>query len=711
MGKLFEELKHRKVFRVAAIYAVVAWVLIQVADTIAPMMNLPESAPRFILFVLAILFPVALFLAWAYEVTPEGVKADTSIQVIQSTTSSTDRNLIYAILVLVLLVAGFQAADRFSVGDEVNSNASTTLSSPTPGTGNGKVTRALINLGSMQRRPIENLFTDFDFTPDGTKLVYSSYANGNSQLHVRSLDSLDSRSIFQSRTISAFSPKVSPSGEEIVFITSRGTLYRMPITGGTPTRISSEKGHAGYAWLDNQNLIAAQLGIYAAGFVSLRLSDGAEEPLALEGEIEGSQYRNPQLLPGNEFLMYSIQVANSNNPHVGIADLSSHQSRILLQDAFAATYVPSGHIVFMRGNDLWAVAFDLDNRAVVSQEVLLIRGVENYSQQMFAVYSISPTGQLLYVPGGDQFSALSNSELVKIDDAGQESVIDLPPQRYTDYQISPDGSQLAMTVNEAGGRDIWVYHLQRGTLSKVTFSGDSRNAIWSVDGESLLYEDGSSGRGLWKIKANGLGLAEQLIATPGRAIPRAISPDGSKLVFRHEPGGSGGFNLNMLSFANAEVSQQVLIGSEFDEEGAAISPDGSWLAYSSTESGRDEVYVRPFPNVDDDKIQISSDGGGEPQWSADGSTLFFIDDSETALVSVPVSFESGFSFGLPTTLALVPAGRADSPTYTIFPDSKSVLIKRNTGADGSSQSGSRIVNAVIVENWLEELKRLVPVPE
>jgi len=308
MGKLFEELKRRKVIRVAAIYAVVAWLLIQVADTIAPMMNLPESAPSLVLFLLIILFPIAVFLAWAYEVTPEGIKAETGNQPQQSISPGIDRKLIYATFALVLFAVGFQVADRFLFNDQ---QAATQPPATAALSQNSPVIRFDVSLSENDElylggvsstnigRPSQ---TSLALSNDGNMLVYSGWEEGpdgrSSRLYRRRLDQERAEPI--PGTEGGSGPFFSPDDEWIGF-NSRGggqrALKRVSMRDGNIETIVADTFRMWSAtWGDDGNIV------FSGDIRLFRVAASGGEPEAIADPRTPNsvftRYVKPHLLPG-----------------------------------------------------------------------------------------------------------------------------------------------------------------------------------------------------------------------------------------------------------------------------------------------------------------------------------------------------------------------------------------------------------------------------
>jgi serine/threonine-protein kinase len=285
---------------------------------------------------------------------------------------------------------------------------------------------------------------------------------------------------------------------------------------------------------------------------------------------------------------------------------------------------------------------------------------------------------------------------------------DLRPYRHP--RLSPDGQRLAISIDEAAGNnDVWVYDLTRGTASRLTFgsSWDER-PIWTPTGEQIVFVSYShEENGLFLRQADGTGQEERLTTNPGSNFrPEAFSPDGASLLFRVNSGGAGGLDFSIQSLAMTDDSTpQTLIDTDYYDGSSAVSPDGRWIAYVSGETGRDEIYVRPFPNIDDGKWQISTDGGDEPLWSSEGRELFY--RTNDSIVAVSVDGDPTFSAGVPTTLFTGAfAGFGDQPSYDVSRDGQRFLMLKAV-----AQPIESLTTIAFVDNWFEELKRLVPPSE
>ncbi len=347
-----------------------------------------------------------------------------------------------------------------------------------------------------------------------------------------------------------------------------------------------------------------------------------------------------------------------------------------------------------------AVPFDLAALEVTGDSVPVVQGVRQ-TPSTVVDYAISDNGTLIYVPSTS--TGGPNRTLVWVDRKGQEEPLAAEPQGYQFPRVSPDGSRLAISVIESEGEDVWIYDLEREILTRLTFDpATDHNALWTPDGQRIVFDSGRDGTAhnlYWKA-ADGTGQVERLTTSPNNTGAYSFSPDGKSLVHR-DAGTTSPWNLHVLSM-EGEFSSQPLLDSEFAEQSAAISPSGHFIAYQSNESGQSEIYVRPFPDVDDGKWQISSDGGIGPVWAPGGQELFYRNGD--AMMVVDIKTEPAFTAGSPVVLF---TGRytiwGGFVNYDISPDGQRFLMIKEVDEEEGQQDQ---INVVL--NWFEELKRLVP---
>jgi Tol biopolymer transport system component len=280
---------------------------------------------------------------------------------------------------------------------------------------------------------------------------------------------------------------------------------------------------------------------------------------------------------------------------------------------------------------------------------------------------------------------------------GVEEPLGVEGLGYRHPRVSPDGTRLAVSMLDSGGGwDIYIYDLDRGTPTRLTFDPAYESGpLWSADGETVVFRSVREGGGIFRRRADGTGDVEPLITGSPTAAPFSLSRDGTVLVFG-ETATDTRDDMYTLSLESGS-SPVLLLQTEFDEEHGALSPDGRWLAYTTDEAGQEDIYVRPFPNVNDRKWRISTEGGREPLWGRDGSELFY--RGSNGVTRVRIETEPTFRAGTPELLFEGPYARFGGVTYDLAPDGRFVVIR--TGESTSTQ-----INVVL--NWFEELKRLVP---
>jgi serine/threonine-protein kinase len=264
-----------------------------------------------------------------------------------------------------------------------------------------------------------------------------------------------------------------------------------------------------------------------------------------------------------------------------------------------------------------------------------------------------------------------------------------------------------------GQGGVWIWDFARGTLVPLTLGAIGNFSLWEPDGQHIIFEmsrdDAPRVTNLYRRAVDGTGVDERLTTSAHPQRPNAISPDGTRLVLE-ELMPSSTYNFMLLSLTGTPRVEP-LLQTSFDERNAAISPDGRWMAYESTESGQSRIYVRPFPNVAGARYEISSAGGRTPAWAPDGHDLFFV--NRTSMMTVAVQLTSTFSAGNPAKLFDAPGilldGRfgasSTNRTYDVSRDGRFLMIKEDTG---SSEDHASPASMIVVQNWFEELKARVP---
>jgi len=384
------------------------------------------------------------------------------------------------------------------------------------------------------------------------------------------------------------------------------------------------------------------------------------------------------------------------------------RERHILTKGLLARYVAPGYLVFLRADGaVLAAPFDQDKLKLTGSAVPLFEGVmvKTFGS---ADIAISATGTLAYVPGLAT-SGGGNAELVWVNRDGAITPL-TPPMAYNpsanlSLSLSPDGSRVAIDViGAAAPPDIWIKQLPSGALSRLTFQTSyAFRPRWTPDGLSVIYIAvvDSGQQAVWKKKADGSAAPELLWRVPRWGIAEAsLSSDGQWLVYRVN-GDSANRNVYGVRPGRDTVATPLLTD-RFNEEAPALSPDGKWLAYSSNESGRSEIFVRPFPNTAGGRWQVSTTGGSAARWSHSGRELFFEAPSGD-LMAAPVTPGPTFASGAPTRLFPLTGGLIASnvvPLYDITPDDRKFLMVRLAAVNQAPGAGQ----LVVVDNWFTELR-------
>ena len=484
---------------------------------------------------------------------------------------------------------------------------------------------------------------------------------------------------------------ISPDGQRLVFYRiDTSTLLVVPIAGGPAVQLGEcPSACRGGTWNGDTIVFGSTNdGLY-------RISDtgggAAEQISALDVSANEISHLYPEFLPDGRSVLYTRWSGSLNTSQVAVLDIETQTSQILGPGS-TPSYLASGHLVYAYAGSLWAAPFDLDSGSVAGAAELLVQGIQVNSGGL-ALYAVAGDGSLAYVPGDTQSGAVPGW----LGESGWESLDVGIGDGYEQPRISPEGSRVALKITTGieGESNIWIYEDGRG-LDRISFGDADHGAVWSPNGQQIAF---SSTGGLYRTAANGTGGAVAILEDT-EALPFSWSGDDELIVAYEEE--TRGWNIGMIRIGQSDVIEP-LLDTGFDEFAPALSPDGRWLAYVSNQSGREEIFVRPYPDVQSDRAKVSPTGGVSPVWTADSSDLFY----RQGFSIMGVSFASLQDFGNAEVAHTGWYSEGSERQYDVAPDgNRFSMVSLNGLVPGQRQSQS----VVFVENWIEEVKARVPVP-
>jgi serine/threonine-protein kinase len=570
-----------------------------------------------------------------------------------------------------------------------------TVSTPAPRIFMGPGTEALsLNLGGFGDSIV--------FSPDGSQLVSVVTEGDSTLLEVRAVGQLEGRRLAD--TTGAHQPFFSPDGQWIGYFAEG--LRKISVSGGASFALADTRVNRGGTWSEDGTIYYTPH--VNSGILKIPANGGEPEEVSVLAEDERS-HRWPHLLPGGKHLLFVSQKpeVSFNDGVIEVLDVATGERLPIYKGGSAPRYVPSGHLVFVREGTLFAAPFDPDDPQPLEQPAPVATGLEFFAGAGGVNLTYSPDGTLLYLTG------TSFNLVTTIERLGESGAVEISGEEdeYRAPALSPDGRRLAVDFRsgEADQRNIWVLDLERGTRTRISFveGNVSANSVWSPDGRWLYFSSGSTDlRTLFRVPADGSGAAEPIENSLGNAMLltiTSISPDGGTLFLHAVNPDKGSFDVFAHSLESQETTE--VVSTDAFDGFPSISPNGRWLAYQSQESGRSEVYVRPYPDTGG-RWQVSVEGGDTPLWARDGSGIYFRTNDGIQFVSATEGDRS-LSLGRPT-LAF-PASRTEYQSnrtarmFEIAPDGDLIMF---AFADARADTETR---QMIVFNWFEELKRLVPV--
>ncbi|MCL4522996.1 MAG: protein kinase [Acidobacteria bacterium] len=546
-------------------------------------------------------------------------------------------------------------------------------------------------------------------SPDGTRLaLVAQDAKLQRQIYVRNIDQLQATPL--AGTDGARDPFFSPDGTWIAFFAG-GKLKKISVQGGAAVTLCDAPAPFGGSWGENDAIVFAPDSRTALFRVSS--AGGKPEPLTKLDQSKGElTHRWPQVLPGGEAVLFGLQMPVSlvDEGNIVVQSLKSGERRTVVEAGTYGRYVPSGHILYAHRGNLFAVPFDLSRLEVTGPRAPFLERVVFASLIGGAQYSFSNTGSFVYVTGESQ---ASKSVVDWMDRAGKFQPLQSVPADYVNPRISPDGKQLSLNVIEGGSADVWVYDWARDTMTRLTFDpGNDIAQMWTPDGQRIGFASNRGGaQNLYWQRADGAGEAQRLTESKNTQFAYSWTPDGKTLAF-HEMDPVTGNDIWVLPIDGDEKSgwkpgtPQLFLKTPFAEATPFFSPDGRWLAYQSNESGRNEVYVRPFPGGDG-KWMVSSEGGILPRWLRSGKELFYLRPEDNRIMVVNYREVDG-SFQADKPVLWSPGQFADlggRPNYDVAPDGKRFAVLRFPEGKENAEKNDKFV---LILNVFEELRRRVP---
>jgi serine/threonine-protein kinase len=534
-------------------------------------------------------------------------------------------------------------------------------------------------------------FQGLALSPDGSMLIVRARdEDGNEMLQVRSFDTFELEPLANSE--SGWLPFFSPDGQKIGFF-AMGQVRTVSLHGGLARTITdTNEGFSGGVWLPDDTIVFAGLESNVLFRVS---ADGGEvETIEVDGVGDDFILTSPALLPGGKAMLCGVR--RGSRFDVAAFGLAERKLHVVAENGFTPVWAASGHVLFQQGvnGPLVALPFDPDRLVATGPPLPVLSDLGARVSFQVRMFSVADDGTLAFIP---RVQRPDRASLVWLDASGQESSIAEIDRVADTPRVSHDGTRIAFRA-PAPDCDIWVHDLRRGTTTRVTREGDNHGVAWWPDDRRIAFARVEPGAdwGVLSASSDGAGNVERHSESViQRGWLSSISPDAKHMLAAGRAMGTNS-NVELVSLEDGKV--RTLLDSRFDEEGATFSPNGRFIAYSSNDSGRNEIYVQPFPALDT-RTQVSNEGGSEPVWSRDGTKIYF--RRGRTLFAAEVQTSPVFSAVRPVKVleADFATAAVGMPGYDVSPDGKRFAVFRSTVGQGQ-------VEVKVILNWFEELKAL-----
>jgi serine/threonine protein kinase len=520
------------------------------------------------------------------------------------------------------------------------------------------VSRDMLPLGSPQ--------PCLAISEDGRLIVAAIERDGATWLYRRFLDQPEGEILEDTR--GGYDPQISPDGEWISFMQG-SALMKIGVRGSRATRLAELPNVFGHTWVSNDKIIIAR----AEGNELVQVDAEGGSVVPIESGDRWHQFFWPSRVPGRQAVLFSSVKEAGNSGETGryqvsLLDLETNQRTTLGTGGTMPRLLPGGPLLLVRKGQVMAAPFDIENPAAEVRPSVALEGVQ--VETWVGHFAVAENGTVVYVPG----EWLVGNELVWDDGRGGVEPLEFPLIRYGDYELSPDGSRLAIGVGDFAESRIWIYDLERGSRRLLTTEDHGVLLTWSPDGERVAY--GSNRGETWQLQVGTVGSNapptvlyesdQQLSAYAWHQDVGILINIGTD-IFRIDPGRPG------------EVEE--LVATEATDWGPDISPDGRWFAYTSDESGRYEVYVRASNS--DRSFTVSLDGGEEPIFSEDGKTLYYRDGNRFYATPIIEASADGTRFraGRPEVVVEGAYANVFGLSYDVGPDGRLLVLRTDGGTE------------------------------
>ena len=497
---------------------------------------------------------------------------------------------------------------------------------------------------------------------DGSLLAYTAErTDGKTQIYLRALNQLEATPI--SGTENGGGPFFSPNGQWLGF-EADGKLRKLPISGGTPVTICDLSNLRGATWGPDDTIVFATRD---SSLLRVPASGGSPTPITRAERTWVHRY--PTFLPDGRHVLFTeydsthlgYEADADETRNVAVVDIQTGSRKVVMRSAWYGRYASTGHLLFIRDDVVYVAPFDSKRLEVTGTETPLLSDVGTYRPAATAFFAVSADGTVAYVPAIPE----PDRDLVWIDRKGVVQPISNKRPIGAVAYVSPEGLRIVAQSKWGKPRDLWLYDLVRDSWTRLTFEADNFVCSWSPDGTQILFvSNRTPPYNLYIMPANRTASATQITHQTDGVVRASWS--GRTVAFDTQVAGTG-FDIWTMNIDDAKGARPFL-NSRFDEYRPALSPDSHWIAYISEESGRDEVYVQPYPGPGP-KWPISSDGAvGIPKWSKDGRTLYYRNGDK--LLEVDIQTTPTFKAAKPRVLFEIPFA-----SFDVAPDGRFLLVR------------------------------------